>query len=407
MEPLRRVVIVGSSLAGLRACETLRQGGFDGGIVLVGSERHPPYDRPPLSKKVLQGEWELDRIHLRKPEALAELGLDERFGETAVALDLSEAERGGTVVLESGERIAGDAVVIATGSRPRLLTDQPSDAHVLRCIEDSIALRRAFAGGGRQVCLVGAGFIGLEAAAAARMAGNEVTVLEALDAPMSRAFGAEVGWAMAAVHEDEGVSIRTRAVVAGFEPGAVVLGDGTRLAADVVLVGIGAAPVTEWLQGSGLTLDDGVLVDAALRTERPGVYAAGDVARWPNGRFGGEVMRVEHWTNAAEQGAVAASNVLAEASGEPVQPYEPVPFVWSDQYRHRIQYLGHARGDDEVEIAVGSVADRRFVALYSRAGRLRAAAGLNSPRQVMPYRALLERGAGIVEARELAASQDV
>ena len=405
---VQRVVVVGASLAGLRACETLRTEGFDGSITLIGAELHPPYDRPPLSKKVLQGHWDLERILLRQPEALSALQLHQRLGVAATALETSgdPAAPGVAVTLATGEVIEGDAVIIATGSRPRVLPGQPRQAFVLRSIEDSLALRRQFAVGGQCVCLVGAGFIGLEVAAAARMAGNEVTVLEAAAAPLQRTFGSEVGWAIAAVHIDEGVEICAGVGVTAFTGGGgVALTSGDVVEADVLLVGIGAEPVTDWLQGSGLALGDGVIVDEMLRAGPPGVYAAGDVARWPNGLFDGEQMRIEHWTNAAEQGAHAAHNLLAELRGATLQPYAPVPFVWSDQYRHRVQYVGHASGADAAEIAVGSVQQRRFVALYQRHGRLRAVAGLNSPRLVMPYRALIARGAGIAAARELARTQ--
>ena len=397
-------VVVGASLAGLRACEGLRTGGFNGRITLVGAEQHVPYDRPPLSKKVLQGEWELDRIALRSAEALKELELELRLGVPAAALELSPTGRGGTVTLADGMSIIGEAVIIATGSRPRTLRHQPSGAHVLRTIEDSMALRSEFAGGDRRVCLIGAGFIGLEAAAAARMAGNEVTVLEALPAPMLRAFGPVVGAAMAAVHDDEGVDVRCGVMVEEFTDSGVLLNGGELVAADVILIGIGAEPVVDWLAGSGLTLGDGVVADETLRAA-PGVFAAGDVTRWPNGQFGGEQMRIEHWTNAAEQGAHAACNVLSEARGEPLAPYRSVPFVWSDQYRHRIQYVGHASAHHHGEIAVGSVADRKFVALYERDGLLRAAAGLNLPRLVMPYRKLLAEGASFDDAMALAREQ--
>ncbi|MBA3982816.1 MAG: FAD-dependent oxidoreductase [Acidimicrobiia bacterium] len=397
-------VVVGASLAGLRACEGLRTGGFNGRITLVGAEQHVPYDRPPLSKKVLQGEWELDRIALRSAEALKELELELRLGVPAAALELSPAGRGGTVTLADGMSIVGEAVIIATGSRPRTLRHQPSGAHVLRTIEDSMALRGEFAAGDRRVCLIGAGFIGLEAAAAARMAGNEVTVLEALPAPMLRAFGPAVGAAMAAVHEDEGVDIRCGVTVEAFTDSGVLLNGGELVAADVILVGIGAEPVVDWLAGSGLTLGDGVVVDEMLRAA-PGVFAAGDVARWPNGQFGGEQMRIEHWTNAAEQGAHAAGNVLAGFNGVPLTPYRSVPFVWSDQYRHRIQYVGHSSAHDDVVIAVGTPQARKFVALYQRDGRLRAAAGLNLPRLVMRHRKLIAEGAAFADALVLAGEQ--
>ena len=401
MAVLNRVVIVGSSLAGLRAAESLRSAAFAGEIVMIGRELHPPYDRPPLSKKVLDGEWEFDRIVLRQPEAFAQLAITARFGEQAVGLDTVARE----VQLASGDAVAYDGLVIATGSRPRSLPGQPARAHLLRDIADSHALREEFAPGSCDVVIVGAGFIGLEVAAAAQKAGNRVTVLEALPAPLTRVFGDVIGSAFAAVHDDAGVDVRCGVTVAAITDDAVVLGDGSEVPAAVVVVGIGAEPVVDWLADSSLTLNGGVVVDATLAAGPPLVYAAGDVARWPNGQFDDERMRLEHWTNAAEQGAHAAKNLLAEAAGEGRVPYVAVPFVWSDQYHHRIQYVGHAAGDDPCEVVVGAVDDRKFVALYHRGGVLRAAAGLNLPKFVMPYRKLIEQRATWEQALELAETQ--
>lgn len=394
-------MVVGSSLAGLRACEALRMGDYDGEIVLVGAERHRPYDRPPLSKKVLAGEWDLERIMLRRDDQFDELRITKRLGVAATGLDV-EAR---AVRLADGSEVTYDGLIIATGSRPRLLPGQPAHARVLRGIDDSCALRAELADGGRRLAVIGAGFIGLEVASVARRQGNDVVVLEAAPAPLMRGLGAELGAAVATLHADEGVDIRCDVKVDAIDDGGIRLADGDEVPADVVLVGIGAEPVTDWLAGSGLSIDDGVVVDATLSAGRPFVYAAGDVARWPNGLFGGESMRIEHWTNAAEQGAHAARNLLAEAAGGEPADYEAVPFVWSDQYEHRIQYLGCAAAGDRVELAVGSVDERRFVALYERDGALRAVAGLNLPRLVMPYRKLLQAGASFDEALALAADQ--
>ncbi len=414
--PLGRVVIVGASLAGLRATETLRTAGHTGEIVVVGDEPHVPYDRPPLSKKVLSGEWEPDRITLRKPDDLAALEVTWRLGTRAVALDpvrrvLSVAEVDGE---RDGatEELGYDGLVIATGAVPRRLPGQPDAAFVLRSLDDSLALRARLAPGGQRVVVIGAGFIGLEAAATARTLGNEVVVLEGASAPLMRGLGAEMGRAVTACHADHGVEIRCGVTVASIEVGApgsgigsVVLGDGSVIPADVVLVGVGVAPATDWLVGSGLELRDGVVCDEHLAVlGAPGVVAAGDVARWPNSLFD-EEMRVEHWTNAAEQGALAASNLVAAAAGRPLEPYAPVPFFWSDQYDRRIQFLGRAAAEDEVRIVSGSVEERRFLALYGREGRLRGALGLNVPKLVMPYRRLLAARASWDEALAHAASQ--
>ena len=398
---MRNVVVVGASLAGLRAVEALRAGGFEGAVHVIGAELHRPYDRPPLSKKVLAGEWEPDRIALRAPDAFDSLDATWRLGRRATALDIGARE----VALEDGERVPYDGLVIATGATPRRLPGQPDDARVvvLRTLDDSLALRSMIAAGTARVVVIGAGFIGLEAAATARELGNDVVVLEGLSAPLERALGSEMGASVAAAHDDHGVDIRCGVSVTAVEPGAVHLADGETLAADVVLVGIGVRPATAWLEGSGLDLRDGVVCDESLSTGAPGVYAAGDLARWHNPLFD-EEMRVEHWTNAAEQGAHAAANLLADAHGEARQPYAPVPFFWSDQYDRRIQFLGRAAGDDDVQIVAGSVEERQFVALYGRDGRFRGVLGVNLPRKVMPLRKLLLEPSSFADAVAAATS---
>lgn len=403
---MRQVVIVGASLAGLRAAETLRQAGFDGEVTLVGAEPHLPYDRPPLSKQVLAGEWEPDRIGLRPEEVYEELQLDLRLGRTAGSLDLG-ARR---VVLDDGEPLPFDGLVIATGAVPRSLPGTPPLAgiHVLRTIDDCLAIRADLDAGPRRVVVVGAGFIGSEVAATARRRGIEVTILEALPVPLGRALGEEMGRVCAALHRDEGVDLRLGTGVDGFEGAerveAVRLADGSRVETDVVVVGIGVRPATDWLEGSGLTLRDGVVCDdrsAALGA--PGVVAAGDVARWPNPLFG-EEMRVEHWTNAVEQGDAAARNLLAWARGEPGEPFAPVPYFWSDQYDTKIQFVGRARPDDRVAVVKGSTAERKFVAIYGRDGRIVGCLGFSMPRWVMQYRRLIAERATWDDALALAAA---
>jgi NADPH-dependent 2,4-dienoyl-CoA reductase/sulfur reductase-like enzyme len=253
----------------------------------------------------------------------------------------------------------------------------------------------------------GAGFIGLEVAATAHALGCPVTVLEAAEAPLIRGLGAEMGRATTSIHD--GFTIRCGVMVEQLEAGGITLAGGESVPADVVVVGIGVSPATDWLEGSGLELRDGVVCDATLRAGVPGVYAAGDLARWPNELYG-EEMRLEHWTNAAEQGAAAARNLLAAAAGGPAAAYAPVPFFWSDQAPHRIQFLGHCGGaaDDaevEVEVVAGSPAERRFLALYGRRGRLLGALGVNAPRLVMPYRPLLATAATWDDALALADQQ--
>ncbi|MEY2554351.1 MAG: hypothetical protein QOC57_2211, partial [Ilumatobacteraceae bacterium] len=365
--------------------------GYGGTITVIGAERHLPYDRPPLSKALLRGDWEPDRIHLRKPAELDGLDLDLRLGTAAVALDVT----GRTVALDTGEAVGGDGVIIATGSSPRRLPNQPDldGVMMLRTLDDSLALRDRLAEHPRAV-VIGAGFIGLEVTATAARSGCAVTVLEGAPAPMMRGLGAEMGEIVARVHARNGVEIRCGVLVDGIEGSGgrvtgVRLGGGELVAADVVVVGIGVAPTTEWLDNSGLQLGDGVICDESLRAA-PGIYAAGDCARWTNPLFGeaGEVMRVEHWTNAAEQGAAAASNLLAELAGTAATPYSPVPFFWSDQFDSRIQFVGRAHGGDEVRMVAGH-ADGNLVALYAHGGRFRGVLGVNMPKLVMPYRKLL------------------
>lgn len=410
---MRRVVVVGSSLAGLRACETLRQEGFEGQIALIGAESEFPYDRPPLSKKVLAGEWEVDRIRLRKPDAFADLALDMHLGNPAIALDVAAR----TLTLADELELKFDGLLIATGAAPRRLPGQPDIDGVveLRTLADSMGLRDRIADGTARVTVIGAGFIGLEVAATARQRGCAVTVLEGAPAPLIRGLGATMGTAVAAVHTRHDVDLRCGVGVAGIEgDGAHVtgvrLGDGSFVASDVVVVGVGVAPATQWLADSGLQLNDGVVCDATLQTSAPGIYAAGDCARWPNAVFAGfddEEMRVEHWTNAAEQGAAAARNMLAIARGDSATPYESVPFFWSDQFDSRIQFVGRAHGDDDVHVFAGDSlvngTDGNFAALYGYQGRLRGVLGVNMPRLVMPFRALIAAKASWAEALEKAA----
>jgi NADPH-dependent 2,4-dienoyl-CoA reductase/sulfur reductase-like enzyme len=398
---LNRIVVVGASLAGLRAAETLRQRGFAGSVVVVGAETHRPYDRPPLSKKLLSGEWDADRIHLRQPDVFDDLDVEWRLGVEATDLDMETQQLG----LVDGGTLDYDGLIIATGARPRRLAGQDHFAHVheLRTVDDALAVRDELAKGDRRVVVIGAGFIGLEVAATARSLGNEVIVLEGAEAPLIRGLGAAMGAAIAELHHDRGVAVRCSVQVDSLTPGGVQLGGGEHLEADVIVVGIGVEPATDWLANSGLQLRDGIVCDEALRARMNDgspadvVFAAGDVARWTNPLFD-EEMRVEHWTNAAEQGAHAANNLLNVFIGDPAEAYTALPFFWSDQYDNRIQFLGRATADDEVEIVAGSVEERKFLALFGRGGQLHGALGLNAPRWVMPTRKLFLDRASWAEA---------
>ena len=406
---MEHVVVVGASLAGLRACESLRTEEFTGRITLVGAERELPYDRPPLSKKVLAGEWEVDRIRLRKAEEFDSLGLDLRLGVRATGLDTDARE----VALDDGTTLPYDGLVIATGSAPRRLPGQVELDGVmeLRTVADSVNLRDRIADGTARVVIIGAGFIGLEVAATARQKGCTVTVLEGAPAPMIRGLGIEMGIAVAGVHARNGVDLRCGVQVRSIEGTdgrvtGVALADGTVVPADAVVVGVGVTPATEWLDDTPLALRDGIVCDPTLFTGVPGVYAAGDCVRWPNLVFEGHddcEMRVEHWTNAAEQGAVAARNLLAVSRGQEPEAYRSVPFFWSDQFDSRIQFVGRAHGGDDVHVFVGST-DGAFAALYGWEGRLRGVLGVSMPKMVMPFRALLNERASWDDALAKAAA---
>jgi 3-phenylpropionate/trans-cinnamate dioxygenase ferredoxin reductase subunit len=381
---------VGASLAGLRAVEALRRRGYDGRLVLVGAEPHRPYDRPPLSKEVLRGARAPDRIALATQEAFDALDLDLRLGIRATALDRSER----AVVLDGGERLAFDGLLVATGAAPRTLPGTPplDGIHTLRTLEDCLAIRADLERAPR-VAVVGAGFIGAEVAATCRQRGLDVTLIERLPVPMAATLGTEIGAICAATHRDHGVDLRCGVRVDGVEGGVRVervrLSDGSTVAADVVVVGVGVFPETRWLESSGLALDDGLVCDETLAAA-PGIVAAGDVARWTHPLFG-ESLRLEHWTNAVEQGDAAAERLLAGAGGAKL--FAAVPFVWSDQYDLKIQSAGLMKPDDEVHVAHGSLAERRFVALYGRKGRLVGALAFNRVRFLMDYRRLIREGA--------------
>lgn len=393
------VVIVGASLAGIRCATGLRRHGFEGRISVFGAEAHRPYDRPPLSKQYLAGDWERDRLALVADEQWVELDLDWHGGIAAIGLDAATR----TVRLADGTDCRGDAVVIATGSRPRPLpgTDDVDGVHLLRTVDDADRLREALAQPSVRVAVIGAGFIGSEVASTAREAGHSVTVVEAAAVPLERGLGHEIGSICGGLHGDNGVGLRLGTTVESVERtagGSLRLGlsDGDRLEVDVVVVGIGVVPNTEWLEGSALVIDDGVVCDEFCEAA-PGIFAAGDVARWRNTRFV-EVMRVEHWENAVDQGGYVAGRIV----GREQQPFAPVPWFWSDQYGHKLQLAGRPALGDRVELITGSTGERRFAAVYGRGDRLTAVFGLNRPRHVMQYRRLIEEGASWAKALSIA-----
>lgn len=398
------VVVVGASLAGWRAVETLRKEGFEGTISLVGDEQHLPYDRPPLSKQVLAGTWPPEKAVLADKRRSSELRVHEVLGRRAVRLDVE----GRQVELHDGTVLVGDAIVVATGARPRQLGDteglaQRDGLFTLRTLDDSLALRHAVtAFESPRVVVIGAGFIGAEVASTCAGLGCRVTVLEALDVPLRNVIGPVLGARCGSLHGANGVELRTEVAVQGVHRAAadsdavaagglvVELAGSEALPADVVVVGIGVVPATGWLAGSGLTLENGVVCDDRLFAA-DGIVSAGDIARW-NWRHDGteELVRIEHWQVAAEAGVAAARSLMAGRADAP--SFSPIPYFWSDQYGVRLQVLGNPGGDDDVAVTEGSLEEGRFVALFGRAGRLRAAMAIGMPRQLMSFRALLEAG---------------
>ena len=397
------VTIVGASLAGLRCAETLRHEGFLGSITMVGDEPHHPYDRPPLSKQLLAGTWEPDRITLADATKIEALGITPRFGIRATGLDI-EARR---VTLEDGSRLDGDAVVIATGASLRRLpgTETMPGVFGLRTLDDAIDLRQALVALAPEsrVVLVGAGFIGQEVATVAANAGHRVTLLEGLDIPLSPIVGDEVAGLLSGLHRSSGATVVTGVRVTGIEPprdgagaGWITMEGREPLPADLICIGIGVLPATEWLKGSGLTIDNGVVVDEHLFAA-PGIVAAGDVARfhWLGGGHD-EVVRIEHWQMAVDHGIQAAKALLAGPADAPV--FEAVPYFWSDQWGKKIQVLGHPTATDEVVVAMAPDEEGRFLALFHRGGFFTGVLGVSKPRQLMAYRTMLGQGATIDDA---------
>jgi len=399
---VQRLVVVGASLAGLRAVEAARKAGFDGAITLIGAERHLPYDRPPLSKAFLDAtEPGADALipFFRSDDVFAdELKVDLLLGEAATGLDVARK------VVRIGQREVGyDALVIATGSQLRTLprSDRLDGVHGLRTLDDSLAIRAALDGGARTV-VIGAGFIGSEVASSAQKRGVDVTVVEALPTPLVRATGSVMGAAIAALHERNGTSLLCGIGVKALEGDGrvqrVVLDDGTVIEADLVVVGIGVTPSTGWLEDSGLTLENGIVCDEMLFTGAPGVYAAGDVANWPNLTFGVR-QRMENWTAAAEQGAAAARNAL---DPDNAKPYATVPYFWSDWYGSRIQFVGVPESDEVALVDGDADTDDRWTALYRQGDRLVGALTVNGQAAIMKYRRMIGQKCSWANALEFA-----
>lgn len=376
---MRRVVVVGASLAGLNAVESLREAGYEREIIMLSAEEHLPYDRPPLSKEGLLAGIDADKLALRPPGWVDSMGVDLRLGTRASALDPQARQ----VLVDGGESLDYDGLVIATGASARTLPTAPGapKAHVLRNIQDAVALRAELEPG-RRLAVIGAGFIGLEVAATARQLGLEVTVVEVAQTPLSRVLGDDVGTWFRDLHERNGVRVICSCTVERLEQhgeGArFALSSGESFDVDVVVAGIGAVPNTAWLESSGIELGNGVVCEEDLSTSLPGVVAAGDLALWYNATFD-EAMRVEHWTNAVEQGRQAGLTLAGHRSA-----YAAVPYFWSDQHDARIRFVGRSGGADQVVIPQSD--DQRMVALYGRDGVIIGAVCVNAPRQLARFR---------------------
>lgn len=380
MTALAQVVVVGASAAGLTAAETLRREGYSGGLRIVGDEVHAPYDRPPLSKQVLRGTWEPARVALRREDALAGLDVEWLLGRTATGLDTGARK----VTLSDGEVLGYDGLVVATGVTPRALPQRHELAgvHLLRTLDDALALRAGLLSA-KSAVVIGAGFLGAEAASVARELGLAVTLVDPLPAPMIRQLGARMGGLLAELHVRHGVDLRAGVGVTGLvgHDGRVTgvgLEGGTVVPADLVLVAIGSVPAVGWLAGSGLSLGNGVDCDELCQAA-PGVVAAGDVASWAHPELGR--VRVEHRMNATEQGTAAAKTLLGKGS-----PFLPVPYFWTDQYDVKVQAYGLPSQDAEFEVVAGDPADGRFAAVYGVDGRVTAALSWNLPKEARALR---------------------
>ncbi|MEU5718010.1 FAD-dependent oxidoreductase [Streptomyces sp. NPDC020403] len=377
MSSPRSVLVVGASTAGLATAEALRRKGYRGTLTVLGAEPHPLYDRPPLSKQVLSGTWPPERTRLRPQRALDALDAEFLLGDPAASLDATTR----TVTSAAGHTLAADAVVLATGIHPRPLpgSDGLHGVHVLRSLKHAADLRADLLTAASAV-VVGDGVLGAEIAATARALGVTVTLVGPQPTLMASQLGPRVAALLGELHAEHGVRLVPDTAVDALtgqhgRVQGVRLATGEVVPADVVVVAVGSVPMTEWLEGSGLELDDGVLCDSRCRASAPGVYAAGDVARWHHEQLGTS-LRLENRTNATEQAGIVAGNLLGED-----RPYTPVPYFWTDQYDARIQVHGIPGADADVEIVEGSEADRRFVALYRRGGRPTAVLGWNMPKQ--------------------------
>jgi 3-phenylpropionate/trans-cinnamate dioxygenase ferredoxin reductase component len=379
-------VIVGAGLAGAKAAETLRENGFDGRVVLIGAEPDRPYERPPLSKDYLRGEAEREAAYVHPADYYGEHDIELRLETVVDALDLGARE----LVLDGGERLAFTKLLLATGAEPRRLPGAEG-VHYLRDFRDSDTLRAVLDQGGR-MAVIGGGWIGSEVAASARQKGLEVTLIEQAAAPLEGVLGRELGDIYAAIHRDHGVAVLTGATVEAIEAERVVLAGGRAVECDHIVVGIGVAPRTALAEAAGLQVDNGIVVDERLATSADGVFAAGDVANAAHPLFGTR-LRVEHWHNALEQGPAAGRSMLGSR-----EPYDRIPYFFSDQYDVGMEYAGHATEWDEV-VFRGDVDAREFIAFWVKDGRVLAGMNVNVWDVTDDIQALIRGGAPVDPAR--------
>jgi 3-phenylpropionate/trans-cinnamate dioxygenase ferredoxin reductase component len=382
------MVIVGASLAGGGAAVTLRQEGFEGRVVLIGAEPQPPYERPPLSKEYLRSESSFEDALVQAPDFYYENGIETRFGVRATRVDAADK----VVELDGGERLVYDKLLVATGGSNRRIPIPGIDLdgiYGLRTVADSDRIRAEIAPGRRAV-VVGMGFIGSEVAASLRQSGVEVAVVDRNKVPLRRVLGEEVGRVIEGIHRDHGAQLIFEDTVAAIEGAGrverVTTQHGLQIECDFVVVGLGVEPVTELLVGTGVEIDNGIVVDEYCRTGVEGIYAAGDVANHYHPVFGRHI-RVEHWQNALRQGPAAARNMLGKG-----ESYEEIPWFWSDQYEHNLQYAGFHTEWEELVVR-GSTEERNFVAFYRKDGRVLAAVAINRGRD-------LRRSIPLIKAQE-------
>ncbi|SEH45799.1 Reductase C-terminal [Mycolicibacterium rutilum] len=382
------IVIVGGGLAAARTAEQLRRSEYAGPVTIVSDEDHLPYDRPPLSKEVLRAET--DDVTLKPAEFYSENDITVRLGSGAKSLN-TEAK---TITLTDGTELAYDELIIATGLVPKRIPSFPDLAgiHVLRNYDEAVALRKE-AGSARRAVVVGAGFIGCEVAASLRKLGADVVLVEPQPAPLASVLGEQIGELVARLHRAEGVDVRCGVGVSEVRGAdrveTVVLGDGTEVEADIVVVGIGSRPGTDWLEGSGLELDNGVVCDDNGRSSAPHVWAIGDVASWRHSL--GHQVRVEHWSNVADQARVLVPAMLGQEPPAAVS----VPYFWSDQYDVKIQCLGEPEPGDTVHVVEDD--GRKFLAYYERDGVVAGVVGGGMPGKVMKARGKIAAGAPIAD----------